>query len=155
MLHLTKHSRPDINNAIRDLSKTLDRASKLQLRELRTVAKSVLDTEDLGLHIVQTMSDGIWHLESLCDSDFAHDKETRFSVYGYLVRFCGVTIAWKSKSMKSVVLSITEAEYVAVSEVVKEIKVLYQLLRSMEIKVPLPIKIKSGQHGSNLVRKHQ
>ena len=39
--------------------------------------------------------------------------------------------------MKCVVLSTTEAEYVAV---VKEIKFLYQLLRSMEIKVPLPIK---------------
>ena len=30
--------------------------------------------------------------------------------------------------MKSVVLSTTEAEYVAVSEVVKEIKFLYQML---------------------------
>ena len=43
--------------------------------------------------------------------------------------------------MKSVVLSATETEYVAVSEVVKEIKVLCQMLRSMEIKVPLPIKV--------------
>ena len=33
--------------------------------------------------------------------------------------------------MKSAVLSTTEAEYVAVSEVVKEIKFLYQMLRSM------------------------
>ena len=55
--------------------------------------------------------------------------------------FYGVPIAWKSKSMKSVVLSTSEAEYVAVSEVVKkEIKFLYQLLLSMDIKVPLPIK---------------
>ena len=44
--------------------------------------------------------------------------------------------------MKSVVLSTTEAEYGAVSEVLKEIKFLYQLLMSMEIKVPLPIKSK-------------
>ena len=46
-----------------------------------------------------------------------------------------------SKSMKSAVLSTIEAEYVAVSEVVKDIKFLYQMLRSMEIKVPLPIKV--------------
>ena len=88
------------------------------------------------------MCDGIWWLEALSDSDFANDKETRISVYEYIVFFCGVPIAWKSKSMKSVVLSTTEAEYVAVSEVVKEIKFLYQLLMSMEIKVPLPIKLK-------------
>ena len=80
-------------------------------------------------------------MEALSDSDFANDKETRISVYGYIVFFCGVPIAWKSKSLKSVVLSTTEAEYVVVSEVVKEIKFEDQLLRSMEIKVPLPIKI--------------
>ena len=50
--------------------------------------------------------------------------------------------------MKSVVFSTTEAEYVAVSEVVKEIRVLYQMLRSMEIKVPLPIKVQVDNVGA-------
>ena len=36
----------------------------------------------------------------------------------------------------------------AVSEVVKEIKVLYQILRSMEIKVPLPIKVQVDNVGA-------
>ena len=75
----------------------------------------MLDTKDLGLHIVSAMSNGIWQLEALSDSDFANDKETRISVDGYIVFFCGVPIAWKSKSMKSVVLSTTETEYVLVS----------------------------------------
>ena len=74
-------------------------------------------------------------------SDFANDKDTRYSGYGYIIYFCGVPVPWKSKSIKIVVLSTTEAEYVADSEVVKEIKFLYQMLRSMEIKVPLPIKV--------------
>ena len=88
-----------------------------------------------------TFKNGIWKLEALSDSDFANAKDTRYSVYGYIIYFCGIPVAWKSKSMKSVVLSKTEAEYVAVSEVVKEIKFLYQMLRSMEIKVPLPIMV--------------
>ena len=50
--------------------------------------------------------------------------------------------------MKSVVLSTTESEYVAVSEVVNEIKFLYQMLRSMEIKVPLPIKVQVDNVGA-------
>ena len=51
--------------------------------------------------------------------------------------------------MKSIVfLSTTEAEYVAVSEVVKEIKFLYQVLRSMVIKVPLPIKVQVDNVGA-------
>ena len=114
MLYLTKQSRWDITNEVRELSKSMDGASKLQLRELRRVAKFVLDTKDLGLCIVPTMSDGIWHLEALSDSDFANDKK-RMSIYGYIVFFCGVPIAWKSKSMKSVVFPTTEAVYVAVS----------------------------------------
>ena len=50
--------------------------------------------------------------------------------------------------MKSVVLSTTEAEYVAVSEVVKEIKFLYQMLKSMETMVPLPIKVQVDNVGA-------
>ena len=89
----------------------------------------------------QFFKDDIWKLEELGDSDFANDKDTRYSASGYIIYFCGFPVAWKSKSMKSVVLSTTEVEYVAVSEVVKEIKFLYQMLRSMEIKVTLPIKV--------------
>ena len=126
----------------------MDGASKLHMRELRIAAKFVLDTKTLGLHIMPTMYDGIWHLGVQSYSDFTNDKETMISVYGYIVFFCGVPIAWKSKSMKSVVLSTTEAKYVAISEVVKEIKFLYQVLVSMWIKVSLPIKTKGDNMGA-------
>ena len=43
--------------------------------------------------------------------------------------------------MRSVVLSTTEAEYVAISEVVKEINFIYQLMGSIDEKVPLSIKV--------------
>ena len=51
------------------------------------VIKFVLDTKDLGLKMVPTSHNGIWHLEAFCDSDFANDKETRISVYGYVICF--------------------------------------------------------------------
>ena len=141
-MYLTKHYTLDITNAVRELSKCMDHASKLQIQELRRVAKFVLDTKHLELHIVPTMNNEIWQLEALSDSNFVNDKETMISIYGYIVFFCGIPIAWKSKSMKSVVLSTTEAEYVAVSEVLKESRFLYQLLMCMGVEVPLPIKIK-------------
>ena len=97
LLYLTKHSRLNITNAVREQFKSMNGASKLQLRELRRVAKFVLDTKHLGLCIVPTISDGIWCLEALSDSDFANDKETRISVCGHIVFFCGLPIAWKSK----------------------------------------------------------
>ena len=43
--------------------------------------------------------------------------------------------------MKRVVLSTTEAEYMALSEVVKELKFIVQLLQTMNIEVELPITV--------------
>ena len=149
LIYLTKHSKPDITNPVRELSKSMDGASMAQGTEMYRVINSVLETKtSLGLRMVPNFNDGIWKLETLSDSDFANDKDTRYSVYGYIIYFCGVPVVWKSKSMKSVVLSTTEAEYVAVSEVVKEIKFLYQILRSMEVNVPLPIKVQEDNVGA-------
>ena len=82
-----------------------------------------------------------WALKALSDSDFASDKQTRISIFGYIIYFCGIPIAWRSKGMKSVVLSTTEAEYMALSEVVKELKFIVQLLQTMNIELELPITV--------------
>ena len=148
MLYLTKHSRPDITNPLRELSKSMDGASMAQVTDMQRVINCVLETKTLGLRMVPTFKDDIWKLEARSDRDFSNDKDTQYSVYGYIIYYCGIQVPWKSKSMKSVVLSTTEAEYVAVSEVVKEIKVLYQILRSMEIKVPLLIKVQVDSVGA-------
>ena len=55
--------------------------------------------------------------------------------------FCGIPIAWKSKGMRRVVLSTTEAEYIALSEVVKEIELIIHLLKAMNVNVEMPITI--------------
>ncbi len=50
--------------------------------------------------------------------------------------------------MKSVVLSSTEAEYIGVSEVVKELKFVIQLLETIDIKIELPIKVQVDNVGA-------
>ena len=60
LMYLTKHPTADITNAVRELSKSMDGASKLQLCKLSRVAKFVLGTKHLGLCIVPTMNDEIW-----------------------------------------------------------------------------------------------
>ena len=50
--------------------------------------------------------------------------------------------------MKSVVLSTTEAEYMALSEVVKELKFIVQLLQTMNITVDLPITVHMDNVGT-------
>ena len=50
-------------------------------------------------------------------------------------------VSWQSKAQKSVSFSSSEAEYVALSEAVKETIVL-QLLRSMKISIKLPVTVR-------------
>ena len=45
-----------------------------------------------------------WTLKALSDSDFASDKETRISVFGYIIYFCGIPIACNRISPKSQIL---------------------------------------------------
>ena len=47
--------------------------------------------------------------EGYCDSNYAGDKETRKSVTEYAIYLNGCLIAWKSKSQRSVTVSLLEA----------------------------------------------
>ena len=141
LLYLTKHSRPDISNPVKELSKTMDAPAPAHLKEMYKLIRFVLSTKDYGLKFKLIKSIRKWVLKALSDSDFASDKETRISVYGYVFYFCGIPIAWRNKGMKSAVLSTTEAECTALSEVVKELKFIVQLLQTMNITVELPITV--------------
>ena len=101
----------------------------------------MLSTEEHGLKFELWKDMKKWALKALSDSDFASDKETRISVFGCITYFCGIPITWRTKWMKSVVLSTTEAEYMVLSEGVKELKFIVQLLQTMNIEVKLPITV--------------
>ena len=98
MLYLTKHSRPNITNPVRELSKSKDGASMAHVTEMHTVMNFVLEMKTLGFMMVPIFNDGIWKLEALSDSDFANDKDTRYSVYGFIIHFCGIQWCGKVKA---------------------------------------------------------
>jgi hypothetical protein len=84
----------------------------------RTI-KYVLDTENYAFKIKLNKKDEVFTLGSVSDSDFGGDKDTRISVYGSLLFFCGGLMAWKSKARKNATLSSTEAEYFGTSELAR------------------------------------
>jgi hypothetical protein len=141
LLYLVKHSRPDIANVVRELSKVMDGATMAAMKEMKRVIKFVMDTKHLGLKIEPKApdSDKMWDLVIYCDSDWAGDKDTRNSVAGFIVYLMGAPISWKSKAQRGVTLSSSEAEFVALSEAAKETKFVVQVLISMGIPVRLPV----------------
>lgn len=149
LLFLVKHTRPDLANPVRELSKCMDGATEAAMKELLRVIKYTLDTKDYGLIIKPKDPDGPnWDLIMFTDSDYAGDKDNRISVTGFIVYLCGVAISWKSKGQKSVTLSSSEAEFVALSEGAKDIKFVVQVLLSMGIPVKLPVIVRVDNVGA-------
>jgi hypothetical protein len=125
LLYLTKYSRPDLCNVIRELAKCMDKATKGTYLETLRVVKFVIDTKFVCLQIKPKFKGKNWSLRVFCDSDWAGDYETRISVTGFILYLMNVPVYLRSKSQKGVTLSSSEAEYVAMSEAVKEVMFIY------------------------------
>ena len=153
LLYLVKHSRPDIANVTRELSKSMDRATPAAYKELGRVIKFVLDTRDYGIKIEPKMpqQDGLWNMVMYTDSDYAGDKDSRKSVSGFILFLMNVPVLWRSKAQKSVTLSSAEAEYVSLSEAAKEIKFVYQILITMGLKVKTPLVVRVDNIGASFM----
>jgi hypothetical protein len=139
LLYLIKYSRPDVANVVRELSKFMDGANLAAYKELLSVVKFVLDTRDYCLKLNPIFENEEWYLVSYVDSDRSGNPETRISVTGFIMYLLGAPICWRSKGQKGVTMSGSEADYVAMSEVVKEVHFICFLLKVMGVDVKLPI----------------
>ena len=156
LLYLVRHSRPDLSNGTCVLSKVMDKAMEGHMKELNRVIKYALDTQSIGLKLKPEDNDNKqWELKACSDADFAGDKETRISVTGYVVYSMNVPVCWRSHGQKSVTLSTTEAEYVACSEVVKEVLFIIHLLRHLQVKAQLPICVHVDNIGAIFLAENQ
>ena len=74
---------------------------------------------DVGL-VYELKKEGGSCISGYCDLDYATDLDKRRSLTGYVFTIGGNLINWKSNLQHIVALSITEAEYVALIEAIKE-----------------------------------
>ena len=153
LLYLLKHSRPELSNCVRELTKVLDGAKLRDQKEMFRVIRFVLNTVNLGLKLdpkLEFDEDGnlILYLEGISDSAWASDLDNRRSITGYILYFMGCPIIWKSKAQVGVTQSSTECEYVSLSELVKDIMFVVQVLESMGYEVRYPIVCKCDNLGA-------
>jgi hypothetical protein len=59
-----------------------------------------------------------------------------------------VPVCWRSKAQRGVTLSSSEAEYVAISEAVKQIKFIYYKLQGIGIDIEIPLIVKTDNIGA-------
>jgi hypothetical protein len=158
LLYLTKQTRPDIANAVREHSKVMDGATKDHFTSLLRLIKYVIDTKNHKLLMKLKMSgskDNIFTIEGYSDSDYASDKDDRKSITGMVIYICEIPVAWKSRAQKAVALSSTEAEYYALSELCTELIFIKHILEFVGINIEYPIIARVDNVGAMFLSNNQ
>jgi hypothetical protein len=97
LLYLLKHSRPELSNPIRELSKAMSAPNTDHLKEMLRVVKWVLQTPNIGLKMkpkVEKDEAGniIWKVHGVCDATWGSDPDDGRSITGYALMFMEVPI---------------------------------------------------------------
>ena len=100
-----------------------------------------ISTETKGLLLQPTSNLRKLQLHILVDAEFAGDSDDRKSIMGRLIYLNQALIAWCSKGMSGVTLSSTEAEYVSMSEGVKDLKFVHMCLMYLGFTIKLPMSV--------------
>ena len=149
LLYLVKYSRPDLSNAFHELSKVNDGATEEHVKHLLRVIKFAIDTKTKVLiYKIERRNTQKWELRAYSDSDWAGDADDRRSVTGFCILLNGCLISWKSRGQKTVTLSLSEAEYVAVADICTEILFIKTILDFLQLPVHLPITVMCDNVGA-------
>lgn len=129
-MYLSVGTRPDISFAVSRASRSLSQPRESDAIAVKRIFKYLRGTLDYGIIYKQTPK---FTLECFSDSDYAGCPVTRRSTSGYVFNLGSGAISWCSQLQKSVVVSTTEAEYVAGSQSVKEMVWLRRLVSDLHI----------------------
>jgi hypothetical protein len=154
LLYLAKNSRPDIANAVRELARHCHCPNEAHWHAMGQCIRYVRSTPDRGLVLKPT---GKWDgkdktyefvVRGRSDSNYATDPESRRSVTGTVVYLNDAPIMFGSVTQKHVTLSVTEAELAAVVSVAQDMMYVYRVMKSMELKVQLPMVVEMDNSGA-------
>lgn len=124
LMYLANASRPDIAFAANVLSRFNQNPKEIHWKMAKRVLRYLKGTVDYGINYVSEKNS----IVAYSDSDWGGDTLDRKSNTGYVVCLAGGPISWTSKKQRTVALSTMEAEYMALSEVTKEIIYVRNLL---------------------------
>jgi len=83
------------------------------------------------------------------DSGWADNMEDKRSTFGYVVLFGATPLIWKSRKHKAISLSTTDAEYVAATEVMRDICHIQNLFEGIGITLQKPVTLYGDNFNAN------
>lgn len=118
LMYLSVCTRPDITFSCSQLSQYLTNFDKSHWVAAKRVLRYLAGTIDRGLCFYKCANLSI---EAYADADWANDMVDRKSYTGFVVKLGKDVVSWESRKQRCVALSSTEAEYVAICDVAKEL----------------------------------
>ncbi|KAH9094955.1 hypothetical protein Ae201684P_004220 [Aphanomyces euteiches] len=128
--YLVTATRPDIANAVRNLSKHLSKYDDTHWKQAQRVLKYLKGSKSASLEIDGRGQVGDLQLSAYCDADFANGED-RKSISGYVVMYGSCVLSYRSRKQTIVALSTAEAEYIALADCVKELLWFSELLEEL------------------------
>jgi len=147
LLHLMRWSRPDILNAVRELSKFMMEASPSHYKAMIRCMDYVVSTANKGL-ILKPIKHPMMEVVGVTDANYATDADSRRSVSGYLVFLNGAPVSFKSVQQKVVTLSTTEAELYVITQGAQEMLFVLKVLESIGQEVKKPMNLFCDNRGA-------
>lgn len=151
LLYLAQGTRPDISHAVNEVSRYNNNHGTVHWKAVKHILRYLRGTLNYKLRFFKGESD---ELVGFSDANWGSDELDRRSWTGYLFKMSNGAITWKSGRQKTVALSSTEAEYMALSACIQEAIWLMQLGREINLKIELPLQIHCDNQSAALLAKN-
>ena len=135
--YLAASTRPDILFAVHQCVRFAANPKLSHERALKRIVRYLKGTKDKGIILKPDPSKGV---QCFVDADFAggyanETKEDPISVFsrtGYVIFYLGCPLIWVSKLQTEISLSTVEAEYVALSQAMRDVIPLQDQMKEMD-----------------------
>nr|GEY00211.1 retrovirus-related Pol polyprotein from transposon TNT 1-94 [Tanacetum cinerariifolium] len=151
LMYLMVCTRPDISYAVSIVSRYLANLGKNYWEAMKWILKYLKGTADVGLVYGRDQGNYI-DVDGFVDADYAKDPNKGRSTTGYVFMVHGCVVSWKATPQHVVALSTTEAEYMALTEAVKESICLKRLLIKLRVNLRSMVVNCDNQSAIHLLR---
>ncbi|KAK2070889.1 hypothetical protein P8C59_005351 [Phyllachora maydis] len=140
---------PKLSNSSNTTTKlSRDFHSKEGPRPLTTTSTTIVDSRNSkGSSRTSIINSSLVPI-GFSDSDFAGDKATSKSTYGYLYKLAGGPISWKTKRATTIALSTLEAKTNGLTEAIREVQWIIGLFSKLHRPIDYPITLYGDNQGS-------
>jgi Reverse transcriptase (RNA-dependent DNA polymerase) len=134
--YLEKSSRPDLAYAVHQCARFSEKPKEPHSKAVKLIGRYLLGTRTQGLIYTPKHES----LVCYCDADFSgnwnadiatDDSSTAKSRTGYVIYYAGFPVVWCSRLQTEIALSSTEAEYIALSQSLRDVIPLMRLIQKL------------------------